>query len=185
MSIFENAVRFALERHSGQVRKTNKIPYIVHPFEVTSIISTMTDSENVLCAGMLHDTVEDTDTTAEEIIELFGERIAELVASETEPRFDGEDMRKTWQRRKEISLAELGASDDKEIKILWLSDKLSNLRSFYRGWLEEGNDFWNHFDQKDPKKQEWYYRTVAQHVSVLSDTAAYKEYTELLDRIFG
>lgn len=84
MNTFEQAARFALHAHEGQIRKTKPIPFILHPMEVAQIASTMTDDLDVLAAAVLHDVVEDTDCTADDILENFGERIAYLVAMETE-----------------------------------------------------------------------------------------------------
>ena len=84
MGLFENAVRFAAERHSGTKRKSGTLPYLLHPMEVAVIVSSMTDDEEILAAAVLHDTVEDTDTTIGELEELFGPRVAGFVASETE-----------------------------------------------------------------------------------------------------
>ena len=84
MTLFEEAVMFAVQAHSGMRRKKEEIPYILHPLEVATITSSMTTDERVLAAAVLHDTVEDTPVTIEEITEKFGKRVAELVSSETE-----------------------------------------------------------------------------------------------------
>ena len=69
MDIFDEAVRFAVEKHSGQTRKMSAAPYVLHPLEVASIVGTMTDDKETLAAAVLHDTVEDTDATLDEIRE--------------------------------------------------------------------------------------------------------------------
>ena len=69
-------------------------------------------------------------------------------------------------------------------KILWLSDKLSNLRSFFRLREKEGDAFWRYFHQKDPARQAWYYRAVAECTKELADTGAWREYEELVGRVF-
>ncbi len=181
---FDDAVIFATNAHSGQVRKSAKIPYILHPLEVASIIATITSDEDILIAGLLHDTVEDTNVTIEEIQERFGERVAELVAHETEDKRADLPPASTWQIRKEETLLALKEEPDIAVKILWLGDKLSNIRSIYLKYTQVGDEVFSIFHQKDKSKHAWYYRSVAEYVSELKDTVAYKEYVSLLDKIF-
>ena len=183
--LLDDAVHFAVDRHSGQLRKASGTPYILHPLEVAVIISGLTSDENVIAAGLLHDTVEDTDTSPEEIREKFGDRVAELVACDTEDKFAGLSPADTWLERKRSTLRILSETTDPAVRIMWLADKLSNIRSFYRSFLENGESVWDHFNQRDPEMHAWYYRTVAEYTSSLSDTAAYKEFTGLIEKMFG
>lgn len=185
MTLFEKAVVYATEKHSGQVRKLTYTPYILHPMEVAAIVGTMTGDEEVLCAAMLHDTVEDAGATLEEIGALFGERVRYLVGTETEDKREGLPKNETWLIRKEESLKILAGAEDIGVKQLWLGDKLSNVRSYSREYLKKGAAVWNDFNEKDPKKQEWYYRTVAKHTEALKSTAAFREYVNLLNLVFG
>lgn len=184
MTLLENAIVFAVEKHSGKTRKKNPSPYILHPLEALNIAASLTDDEEVLAAAVLHDTVEDTDATPEDILTLFGPRVAALVASETENKRKGTDPKLSWKIRKEESLSELKDSTDPGVKVLWLSDKLSNMRSFYRLWKKEKHGLWSSFHQKDPAQQAWYYRTVRELLAELKDTDAYREYNELVDTVF-
>ena len=184
MNTFEQAARFALHAHEGQIRKTKPIPFILHPMEVAQIASTMTDDLDVLAAAVLHDVVEDTDCTADDILENFGERIAYLVAMETENKRPDRPASETWRIRKEESLAELKNSRDKDVQILWLSDKLSNLRSFYRSRLKIGDKMWEMFNNPDKSEQYWYYNQILELCSSQKDSYAYKEYQMLLKAIF-
>lgn len=186
MSILvDKAIVFATEKHSGQVRKFTGIPYILHPLEVASIIATMTDDENTISAGFLHDTIEDCGVQPEEIRDLFGPRVYALVCSETEDKKAERPPAETWLERKEDSLLSLENTKDIDVKIMWLADKLSNIRSFYREHLKIGDDLWLSLNQKDKSKQEWYYRRIAACIPELSDTAAYSEYITLVNQIFG
>ena len=81
--MINRATEFATRAHEGQVRKGTKRPYIVHPVEVADIVSTMTQDEEIISAAVLHDTIEDTDVTYEDIKAEFGEKIAEIVAGES------------------------------------------------------------------------------------------------------
>lgn len=184
MTLFEEAIRFAVEKHSGQVRKLRGSPYILHPLEVASIVGTMSTDEELLCAAVLHDTVEDTDTTLEEIEEKFGRRVRLLVLTETEDKRADLPPAATWKLRKEEALAIVQHTKDIQVKMLWLGDKLSNMRSFYREYLRQGSALWNNMNQKDPAMQAWYYAGVLRALSELSGYEAYKEYKQLTMKVF-
>ncbi len=185
MDLLEKSIAFALRAHEGQVRKKSGIPYILHPMEAATIASTLTDDREVLAAVMLHDTVEDTDTTLDEIRREFGERVAQLVKGETENEYPELTREESWKLRKEESLQRLRANNDASVKIMWISDKLSNARSLLRIYEERGDEMWKLFHQKDKSVQEWYYRSVADALKELSDTPAYREYVVLINLIFG
>lgn len=182
---FIEAISYATDIHQDQKRKLNNIPYILHPMEVASIISTMTNNDDVMISGILHDVVEDTEGTLDEIRQRFGDRVYELVGSETEDKLADRPPEETWKQRKQESLDVLKNSNDIDIKRLWLADKLSNIRSFWHAYLEKGDVFFEAFHQKDKEEHEWYYRTVLEAVAELKDTAAYKEYEFLLNIVFG
>ena len=78
--MINEAIEFAAKAHEGQLRKGTKKPYIVHPIEVSEIVSAMTDDEEVICAAVLHDTIEDCRGITKDVLKLrFGDRVAELV----------------------------------------------------------------------------------------------------------
>lgn len=185
MSVFEKALAFAAAKHEGQIRKRNGTPFILHPCEAAAIAATMTNDHEILAAVLLHDILEDTDSAYEEIEREFGERIAQLVLAETEDKHNSLSREESWMTRKKESLDHLHNCKDIAVRIMWLSDKLSNVRSFYRLHLEEGDAMWNHFNQKDIRLQEWYYREIIKEMGELSQTLAYREYVWLVDIIFG
>ncbi len=184
MTLFEEAIEFAVEKHSGMKRKYEGIPYILHPLEVAVIVGTMTDDEEVLAAAVLHDTVEDTDATMEEIAARFGPRVAELVTAETEDKRPWIAPEQSWHIRKEESLDLLKRMPDPAVKMIWLGDKLSNMRSFHRAWKTEGDAVWKSFNQKDPEQQAWYYRSVDALLSSLKDFEAWQEFHALVETLF-
>ena len=179
------AIKFAADAHDGMARKKDKTPYILHPLEAAVIVGSMTEDRDVICAAVLHDVVEDTDITIEEIEENFGSRVRALVQSETEDKRAELPPESTWRIRKEESLEELANCGDRDVLILWLSDKLSNIRSFYRIWKTEGDSMWQSFNQKDPLQQKWYYTRSAELTSPLQEFTAWQEYNELLKFVFG
>lgn len=186
MTIFDEAIKLAVSAHSGQTRKTDASPYILHPMEVAAIVGTMTEDLDVLAAAVLHDAVEDTAVSVDEIGAKFGERVAELVDAETEDKRDGRPPEETWRARKEESLKVLAESKDPDVKILWLGDRLANLSSIYRAWVKQGEAVWQKFHQSDPGEQGWYYRSVADLLKPdLGDTPAWRRFDQLIKLVFG
>lgn len=179
------AIEFASRAHDGMIRKKDKTPYILHPLEAAVIVGSMTEDRDVISAALLHDVVEDTSITIEEIEENFGSRVRALVESETEDKRADLPPEDTWRIRKEESLQELANSGDADVLMLWIGDKLSNMRSFYRIWKAEGESMWQSFNQKDPSQQKWYYTTIAELTSSLKEFSAWQEYNELVKIVFG
>lgn len=177
MNILEEAIIYATVMHQGKVRKFKGIPFILHPLEVAQILSTMTDDQEVIAAGILHDIVEDTDGTLQEIGKRFGKRVAFLVSSESEEEYPGEEKSATWRRRKEGFLRVLRSSTDTGVKMLWLADKLANIRSLAQMYSEMGEAIWQELHQSDPAIQRWYYQSVAEALELnLNKTGAFKEF---------
>ena len=179
------AIEFAARVHDGMERKKDKTPYILHPLEAAVIVGSMTEDKDVISAAVLHDVVEDTDITIEEIEENFGPRVRFLVESETEDKRADLPPEDTWRIRKEESLDELARCGDTDVLMLWLGDKLSNMRSFYKIWKIEGDSMWKSFNQKDPLMQKWYFSTIAELTSPLKNYTAWLEYSELVKIVFG
>ena len=179
------AIDFAAKAHDGMERKKDKTPYILHPLEAAVIVGSMTDDRDVISAAVLHDVVEDTPITIKEIEEKFGSRVRALVESETEDKRADLPPEDTWRIRKEESMKELENCGDRDVLMLWIGDKLSNMSSFYRIWKTEGDSMWQSFNQKDPAQQKWYYSRIAELTSELKEFAAWQEYNELLKIVFG
>ena len=185
MELVSEAIAFAVKAHDGMRRKKSSAPYILHPMEAAVIVGTMTDDQNLIAAAALHDVVEDAGITIEEIEERFGKRVRELVQSETEDKRADLPPESTWRIRKEESLAVLKNTEDPGVLMVWLGDKLANMRSFYRDWKVEGDAMWQRFNQKDAKEQAWYYRSIAALTQRLSHTSAWLEYNTLTELVFG
>ena len=185
MELVSEAIVFAAYAHDGMRRKKSESPYILHPMEAAVIVGTMTHDQNLIAAAVLHDVVEDAGITIEEIEKRFGKRVRELVASETEDKRADRPPEETWRIRKEESLRVLENTDDIAVLMVWLGDKLANMRSFYRDWKVEGNAMWQRFNQKDANAQAWYYRSIADLTGRLSHTSAWIEYKTLTELVFG
>ena len=185
MELVSEAIAFAVKAHDGMRRKKSDAPYILHPMEAAVIVGTMTDDQNVIAAAALHDVVEDAGITLEEIKEKFGQRVWELVGAETENKREHLSPAETWRIRKEESLEGLKRTEDIGVLMVWLGDKLANMRSIYREFKVEGEAVWQNFNQKDAAQQAWYYRSIVQLTQRLSDTSAWLEYKTLTELVFG
>ena len=179
--LLEEAIHFAVECHSGAVRKGTTRPYILHPLEALQILASMNADTNLMITGLLHDTLEDTDASLSDIRDRFGNDVAALVSSHTE------DKSKSWQERKEHTIEGLSSADIR-LKMLVMSDKVANLRSLWSDYKKVGDELWKRFNA--PKeKQAWYYSSVCKGLSDLgsnSDTeAVYAEMVELCREVFG
>ena len=185
MELVSEAMVFAVRTHDGMRRRQSNLPYRLHPMEAAAIVGSLTDNQEVIAAAVLHDVVEDAGVTMQQIEERFGKRIAQLVASETENKREQLPAESTWRIRKEEAVNFLKNTTDIEIKMMYLGDKLANLRAIYPGWKKEENAFWQHFNQKDPAWQAWYYRSIAGCLRELSDTLAWQEFDRLIRIIFA
>ena len=180
-SVFDKAARFAIDAHRGTERRGKAYPYILHPMEAASIVATITNDQEMLAAAILHDTVEDTEVTIGQIREMFGDRVAELVRHETAPLDDN----LTWRERKAEQVKQL-ENAPYDSKVVALGDKLSNMRGIAWDYQQVGDEVWSLFHAPDGKTDvEWYYRSLGEALSVLSDTLAYKEFVRLLKEVFG
>ena len=184
MELVSEAIAFAVKAHDGMRRKKSDAPYILHPLEAAVIVGTMSDDQNLIAAAALHDVVEDAGITIEEIEEKFGKRVRELVESETEDKRAELPPSDTWRIRKEESLSVLKNTEDVAVLMVWLGDKLANMRSIYRDWKLEGDAMWQRFNQKDVNEQAWYYGSIVKLTERLSNTSAWLEYKTLTELVF-
>ena len=181
--LLDRAIVFAVRAHAGTERRGKGFPYIVHPMEAVEIVATMTKDQELLAAAVLHDTVEDTDTTVEQIRTEFGDRIASLVASESDIVLDGVSEEDSWHARKQAAIDRLTRASH-DAKIVALGDKLSNMRAIARDYAQQGDALWNLFHVKDRKEHEWHYRGLADSLRELQDSFAYKEFEQLINQVF-
>ena len=173
----DEAVAFAMKAHDGAFRKGTTVPYIVLPLETAVIVSMMEDDEELICAALLHDVVEDAGVTEEQLEAEFGHRVTGWVMEETE------DKSKSWRERKAATLTHLETAS-RESKILILGDKLSNLRCTARDCLAIGDKIWDRFNEKRKSEHAWYYTGVADRIGDLKQYPAYQEYVFLCRQVF-
>lgn len=181
--LLDRAIIFAVKAHHNTERRGKGFPYIVHPMEAVEIVATITPDQELLAAAALHDTIEDTDVTVEELRREFGERIAALVHAESDQFTEGVSEEDSWHDRKQAAIDRLAAASH-DAKIVALGDKLSNMRAIWRDYQQKGDELWNIFHVKDKASHEWHYRGLAASLSELNNTFAYQEFVRLIDDVF-
>lgn len=171
--VLEKAIEVAAKAHLGQLRKGTKVPYITHPFSVGMILARAGCRDEVIAAGILHDTVEDTSITLSHIREQFGDAVAEIVKGASEP-----DRSLSWEKRKKhtINFLETAPLD---VRLVTCADKLHNIRTIALAYREVGDKVWDRF-RRGKKEQEWYYRSL---VEVLCDRPDTIEYEPLFNQL--
>jgi guanosine-3',5'-bis(diphosphate) 3'-pyrophosphohydrolase len=122
ISLLFKALTFSAEKHTKQRRKDiEESPYINHPIALANILAQRwVIDENVLCAAILHDTLEDTETTANELRKHFGEKITSIVLEVSDDKSLDKEVRKQMQ-------IEHAASLSHEAKLVKLADKIANI----------------------------------------------------------
>lgn len=181
--LLDRAIVFAVKAHHNSERRGKGFPYIVHPMEAVEIVATITPDQELLAAAALHDTIEDTDVTMEQIRAEFGDRIANLVQAESDHFVEGVSEAESWHDRKQAAIDRLAAAPH-DAKIVALGDKLSNMRAIWRDYQVKGDGLWEIFHVTDKASHEWHYRGLAASLSELGDTFAYKEFVRLIDEVF-
>ena len=181
--LLDKAILFAVKAHHNTERRGKGFPYIVHPMEAVEIVATITPDQELLAAAALHDTIEDTDVTVEDIRREFGDRVAELVHAESDQFTEGVSEEDSWHDRKQAAIDRLKAAPY-DAKIVALGDKLSNMRAIARDYSIQGDELWQIFHAKNKADHEWHYRGLADSLKELSDTFAYKEFVTLIDQVF-
>lgn len=140
----KKAIQFAARKHHGQLRVSSTpeepLPYVSHLFSVAILVAEDGAHDDVVTAALLHDTLEDTNTTREEIVKTFNERVAELV------EMVSEDKSLAWKERKEAYLAQLRTADEDALCIA-IADKIDNVESRIEEYQRGGEAFlakWKH-----------------------------------------
>jgi (p)ppGpp synthase/HD superfamily hydrolase len=154
---FEEAFRFAAEKHATQTRKRTSVPYLSHLMSVAALVLEAGGDEDQAIAALLHDVVEDCGgkPMLEEVARRFGPRVARIVDGCT----DAYTIPKpSWKQRKLDYLAILRNADD-DIRLVSAADKLHNVRSILADHRIEGDAVWDRFSGRREGTL-WYYRAV-------------------------
>lgn len=184
-ALVDKAIKFAVDAHANTERRGKGFPYVIHVLEAMEIVATITNDPELLAAAALHDTVEDTDVTVDVIRREFGDRIAALVQAESDEMVAGVSEEDSWRGRKQVAINRL-ASASHDAKIVAMGDKLSNMRAIARDYHRDGDKLWSLFHAPGGKADHaWHYRGLAESLSELDGTEAYREFKEAIEDVFG
>ena len=161
------AIEVAVRAHQNQLRKGTDIPYITHPMAVGIILAKAGCPDEIIVAGILHDTVEDTAVTLDNIREEFGKNIASIVEGCSEP-----DKSLPWEERKAHTLDFLKTAP-LAVRLVACADKLHNIRSIAAGHEKVGDQVWECF-RRGRSHQEGYYRGLAESLCNRSDNQGHE-----------
>lgn len=140
----EQALRAITILHKDQVRKGSiPLPYVSHLFAVAMIVMDYTKDEDTVIAALLHDTLEDTDYTPEELQEDFGGKVLEIVLALTEPQ-DDESQTYTWKERKTQYAKQLKKAPE-ESMLVAAADKIHNMRAMVEEYFDDHSRFLSEF----------------------------------------
>ena len=161
------AIEVAVRAHQNQVRKGTDIPYITHPMDVGIILAKAGCPDEIIVAGILHDTVEDTAVTLDNIREEFGENIVSIVEGCSEP-----DKSLPWEERKAHTLDFLKTAP-LAVRLVTCADKLHNIRTIATEHEKIGDQVWERF-RKGRSDQEGYYRGLVESLCNRQDNQGHE-----------
>lgn len=162
----ERALRWAAVCHRGQVRRGGDVPYVEHVLAVALILDRLGFPEDVVVAGLLHDAVEDTEATLEQVRQRFGPEVAAIVGHCSEVKTDARGQKRPWIDRKTDHLEALTAAPVAARAVV-LADKLHNLLSIQLD-LHDGRPVWSTFHAGRAQVL-WYYRATIQRCGAGDD----------------
>ena len=174
--LLSSAVAFALEHHGPQVRKIDgRTPYVAHLFGVALILQRAGCDTETVAAGLLHDVLEDTEVTYEELERSFGPRIAEIVRGVTE------DKRLPWEARKKLYVETVGQAGP-EVRAVCAADKINNLTSIAQEHTVRGEQVWTVF-RRGREQQIGFYEATLEAIGSGWDDPLLLEYRRALEQI--
>lgn len=182
MNITEEAFKFAVLAHYGQIRKGDgETPFLLHPIAVGEILRDYGANNEEIAAGYLHDIVEDTNYTLEDIEKKFGKNIANLVNAASEP--DHKNL--SWEERKTHTISSIRDKSLSE-KIIVASDKINNIESLIKLFNKIGKEDFSNFN-KGKDYQEWYYRNIYKSLINNEDenNPLFVRLAEGINKVFG
>jgi len=157
----EKAIRTAAILHKEQFRKDGT-PYFSHPYSVAVILSEYTDDEDIIIAGLMHDTIEDVEGyTHEKLKDSFGERVADIVEGVTQERWSGHkeipkpERIKMYEEMLQRDLDKIDKAGPGSVLVSG-ADKIHNLLSIMEGAKNEGENYLNHFKSNLEQKLRYY-----------------------------
>lgn len=168
-SNIQMALGHAIDLHENQKRKGTALPYSIHPVSLAMMLLELDLDEDIIVAGLLHDLIEDTEWTRDDVEAHYSPRVAELVCACTE-----QNRSEKWEQRK-IQTIEKFQGLPMDAKWVVLADKLHNLYSMCSQHDLIGDGVWDHFS-RGYDQQKWYYTALKNEFSKEKDLKTSKLY---------
>ena len=159
INLIERAIRIAISAHGDQIRKNDGSPYFIHPLMVGFKLKENDFSDTVVAAGIAHDILEDTDVTEDELREILGDEVVDIVTVVSH------DDSLSWNDKKKGYVEQLRNASE-EAKAVSVADKIHNAESMVVTHKEIGADIWKKFKRGKERKM-WFEDMM---VSMLKDT---------------
>jgi (p)ppGpp synthase/HD superfamily hydrolase len=175
MPLYEKAVSIALAAHTGQVRKTDQTPYIIHPLTVAHLVSLYTKDEEVIAAAVLHDVLEDSPMTTEQLRIEVGDRVVAIVEAVTE------DKTLPWEERKAAYVKQVCAAGE-PVWLVSVADKVHNAITLHRELIQKGPEVWNSFNRGREEKL-WFENLLLDQIKTKWSHPLVVEYESLIRAI--
>lgn len=170
----DQALHCAADQHRHQAMKGGQIPYMAHILGVAGIVALYGGTEDEIIAALLHDTVEDTGLTLDDIGTQFGANVAEIVAGCTDT---DEDPKPPWRERKEEHISAVCSASD-SVRLVYAADKLQNARAMLKDYRVVGGRLWGRFNGGKAGTF-WYYRAM---IDVFRETDTHGDLVSELTR---
>lgn len=183
----EQAIRAATILHKDQARKGIPYPYVSHPVAMAFLLTDYTDDEDVIISALLHDTLEDTPYTTDELERDFGPRVRDIVEGVTHVAFgQGKDLSSKELAERYIQALERAP---RESLLVSIADKIHNMRSTVETYLDRPDDFLKDFTEKlEDRRAKYerlrlYFNDHLEHAILKEFNAVHDEYRAFLDRL--
>ncbi|WP_147534640.1 HD domain-containing protein [Bacillus marasmi] len=177
MNVINRALEVASIAHEHQYRKGTTIPYITHPVAVGMLLLKAGYGDEIVAAGILHDTLEDTDITLAKLESQFGKEIANIVIGCSEP-----NKSLPWKERKEHTIYFLKTAP-MEVRAVACADKLHNVRSIINDLELEGETVWKRFNA-NKENQAWYYHNLLESIGYRTTIPLLNDLQEAVYQLF-
>lgn len=174
ISLIEKAVRVSVEAHSGQTRKGDDLPYIIHPFMVALKLAKYNFPDEVVAAALTHDVLEDTDFGEEKLKKELGDTVLEIVKAVTN------DDSLPWEEKKKKYVETVRNGPD-GAKAVAVADKIHNSESLMIAYAEQGPELWKKFNRGKEQKL-WFENEVLKMLKQTWQHPLIDEYEGLLEQ---
>ena len=174
--LVKKSLYFAAQKHDGQYRKGNHVPYITHPVQVAFSVSSYTNNEEIIAAAFIHDVLEDCDNVSLSFLKKeFGDKVAKLV---NEVSFVKNKKYSTWKDKRKKQLLKIKRAS-KDALLIIAVDKMVNFQSYFDALKKKGAKIQRDFGGT-PDEYRWFYTEIENILKfVLGNHPIAKDYTLL------